>query len=199
MFNSLPVTHSCTYCIYKQPANTHTHTPSYTHPHPPASSPSAQIGFSITERRWDGGGGGGLGGGAAVGRKLFCHWHPTVILWLITPALRLNRDASIPGSMVLADMHRSASHIAPEVLQTSGDKVSLREKREEKKGEICPKHRTGDRTGVTLLPLGRTYLQALEKERKKKKNFARESRTVSRSERAAAAQITFSCLFSVCR
>lgn len=123
--NSLPVTLSCTYCIYKQPTNTHTHTPSYTPPHPPASSPSAQMGFSITERRWDGGGGGGPGGGAAVGRKLFCHWHPTVILWLITPALRLNWDASIPGSMVLADMYRSASHIAPEVLQTSGDNVSL--------------------------------------------------------------------------
>lgn len=111
---------------------------------------------------------GGLEGGAAVGRKLFCHWHPTVILWLITPALRLNRDASIPGSMVLADMHRSASHIAPEVLQTSGDNVSLREKRGKEKGEICPKHRAGHRTGVTLLPLGRTYLQAFEKERKKK-------------------------------
>lgn len=109
-----------------------------------------------------------MGGGAAIGRELFCHWHPTVILWLITPAQRLNQDASIPGSVVLADMHRSASHIAPEVLQTSGDNVSLREKRGKEKGEICPKHRAGDRTGVSPLPLGRTYLQALEKEREKK-------------------------------
>lgn len=124
------------YLLYQQTMTIHTflhtHTPTHTHFFPPPThSLSPQIWFSITE--------GGLG--AADDRMLFCHWHPTVILWFITPALRLNWVTSIPGSMELAawtSRHRSPSHVAPRekdkgaaspALQTSGDNISQKKKK----------------------------------------------------------------------
>ena len=118
------VTHSCT-------PDTHfnSHTPSFP---PPAVLYPQRCGFQSLK--------GGRTLAAADGGELFCHRRLTVILRLITPALRLNWVTSIPAQWSLwrgsADTYHGAV-LPPErmlwtlSLQTSGDNVS--QKRERKK------------------------------------------------------------------
>lgn len=93
--------HMQTYCIHPQP-QTLKHTLSL-------SSHLIPFFTGLVFNHWGGVGRRGLW-------KLFSHAHPTVMLWLITRALRLNCVLSIPGSMELWEQtsrHRSPSHVVP--------------------------------------------------------------------------------------